>query len=209
MISIVKITYPPFDYATSYFVYWADEEAILIDCVPNCYHKVKKLERELNKKVTSILLTHGHIDHIHDLQYFKKDGVNIVIHERDADKLYTDKHLGNRFNMFVPPVEADVLIDDYTESYNHEDYQIGVFLAPGHTAGSVCYVIEGILFSGDTLFRGCIGRTDLGDGTQVNMVQTLKRLKKEFPRDTLVYPGHGLETTLDNEYRLNTYLRDL
>ncbi len=209
MVRVVKITYPSFDFATSYFVYWADEEALLIDCVPHSYHKVKKLERELNKKVTAILLTHGHIDHIHDLQYFKRDGVKIIIHERDADKLYTDKHLGDRFNMHIPPVEPDILIDDYTESYNHELRDIEIFLAPGHTPGSVCYVIHGMLFSGDTLFRGCIGRTDLGDGTEVNMVQTLKRLKKQFPKETLVYPGHGLETTLEYEYKFNPYLRDL
>jgi glyoxylase-like metal-dependent hydrolase (beta-lactamase superfamily II) len=81
-----------------------------------------------------------------------------------------------------------------------------VLATPGHTAGSVCYLCEDSLFTGDTLFAGCCGRTDLPGGSMNTMRQSLSRLK-ELEADYAVYPGHGESSTLAREKRYNPYLR--
>ena len=76
---------------------------------------------------------------------------------------------------------------------------IDVIPTPGHTMGGVCYLIDGHLFSGDTLFHGTYGRTDLPEGDEAKMQESLKKLFQKLPDETPVYPGHGAETTIGHE----------
>ena len=86
------------------------------------------------------------------------------------------------------------------------DKEIKVIFTPGHTIGSVCYCLDNNMFSGDTLFRGKVGRTDLATGNENDMLNSLKKLY-DLETDYSVYPGHGLTTSLYREKSLNTGLK--
>ena len=100
----------------------------------------------------------------------------------------------------------------YTETFlDGDEISVGpmvfhVLATPGHTLGSSCFVCGDVLFSGDTLFAGCCGRTDLPGGNQAQMMASLKRLGS-LPGDYRVLPGHGEKSTLEQERRTNYYMR--
>ncbi len=156
--------------------------------------------------IDKILLTHGHFDHIMAAEELRqKTGAKIYISREDAimtensDKsLYFMLGVGKRgFNPFI----ADNFYEDSIDICNKK---FKVIKTPGHSMGSVCFYHENILFSGDTLFAGSIGRYDYGDyGSLMNSLSEILLL----PDDTFVYPGHGNITTIGQERRDNPFLR--
>ena len=146
-----------------------------------------------------ILLTHAHFDHTGALRalHEKFPDVPIYVNAQDIDEtlnmsqgnlVYTDTFLdGDEISM--PPLTFRVLA------------------TPGHTRGSSCLICGDTIFSGDTLFEGCCGRTDLPGGDGAQMLASLKRLA-ELPGDYHVLPGHGGDTTLERERRTNYYMRE-
>ena len=146
-----------------------------------------------------ILLTHAHFDHTGALRalHEKFPDVPIYVNAQDTDEtlnmsqgnlVYTDTFLdGDEISM--PPLTFRVLA------------------TPGHTRGSSCLICGDTIFSGDTLFEGCCGRTDLPGGDGAQMLASLKRLA-ELPGDYHVLPGHGGDTTLERERRTNYYMRE-
>ena len=193
--------------ANSYLLYWEERQAILIDCVPHCFEKVNKLCRSLDKYVQTVLLTHGHIDHMVDAIKFQKSGAKIHIGFHDRDKLHTDKNLANLLGIKYEPTNADAFL--YNNRYYFNNHHVDVIETPGHSAGSVCYYIEGVLFTGDTLFRGTVGRTDFEDGDYKALMESLKKLKSKYPSNIPIYPGHGLETNIEIEEKYNPYIKEL
>ena len=141
--------------------------------------------------------SHGHIDHIFDDAALRRaSGAPLAIHPDDAYRL--DGR--NAYGFELEPIEAD---RDLLEG---EQLRIGelvfdILHTPGHTEGSVCLFSEsrGLLLSGDVLFAGSYGRTDLPGGNDEQMVASLGRLAREIPGDVRVLPGHGPETTLERE----------
>ena len=206
MMNVIKITYSLMD-ANTYMLYWDDERALLIDCVPNCYNKVQKLCKKYNKRIVGILLTHGHIDHMADAVKFQKDGVKIFIASNDSDKLYTDKNLGYRLGLSYEPTNADGFLN--TDRYNFCGHYIDCIETPGHSAGSMCYFLEGVMFTGDTLFKNTVGRTDFEDGDPKELAKSLRYIKSKYPKTTAIYPGHGIESTLELEEMFNPYYKIL
>lgn len=158
-------------------------------------------------KVTKILLTHGHYDHIGGVAAVqKKTGAKIYLCEDEADfpqnsRLSLDKMLGGRLESFAP----DVLFRD-GDSIRLGETTFRVLQTPGHTVGSCCFVTEEVIFSGDTLFNGSMGRTDFPTGDPAAMMASLARLAA-LPGDYAVYPGHGPESTLEWERHNNPYMR--
>ena len=204
MAEVRRITYTAFGNANTYLISFAGEkDALLVDC-SRSYKTVKKICDECGLEVKLVLLTHGHIDHILDVNKYKLDGARIAIHTLDADKLYTNKNLGSRFGLSIDPIEADVLLEEGNFDFN--GHQIYVYHTPGHTAGGVTFDIDGVLFTGDTLFKGTIGRTDFEDGDYSTLIRSLDKLKN-YPDDTLVYPGHDAETTIHIEKTYNPYFK--
>lgn len=160
-------------------------------------------------KLKYILLTHGHFDHIMGVyEVWEKYGGKIVIHEKDADCFKNEeKSLLDSFDFDGNlPEKADILVRD-GERLPFADGEIEVMHTPGHTEGSVCYLIENKIFSGDTLFYGSVGRTDFKSGNHEEIIKSVKRLAA-LEGDRKVYPGHNMLTTLDNERKNNVYIKD-
>ena len=153
-----------------------------------------------------IFLTHFHFDHILGAKKIsEKFGAKIAIGKEDAIGLYnTDFSLSNMAGFNQEPFYADILFND-NDIFEVGNTKIKVIHVPGHTMGSVCYIIENYMFSGDTLFEGTVGRTDLPTGDFAVLRQSLERLKA-LEGDYKVFPGHGLATTLDREKRMNPYM---
>ena len=133
-----------------------------------------------------ILLTHGHFDHVHGLEEIKKrTGAEVWVNEKDVGLQYGGEIAADEF-----------FKDEQVIMFNDEE--IKVIFTPGHTPGSVCFLLGKHLFSGDTLFKQGVGRTDLPGGNIRELEKSLQRVLA-LPPETKVYPGHGEETTIGNE----------
>ncbi len=157
----------------------------------------------------AILLTHGHFDHIFGLAgLHEATRAAVYVHEADAVMLGdSNESLAIPFaGIELPEVQADVLLRD-GDLVQAGGLLFRVLHTPGHTPGSVCYLGNGLLLSGDTLFRQSIGRTDFPGGSMPQMRKSLTRLNS-LTGDLLIYPGHNGASTLDYEKEHNPYLRD-
>lgn len=182
--------------ANSYLIINA-QTAVLIDAGTPSKNILEALKKE-NAELKYILLTHGHFDHTISADALR-DATNalLAIHENDAEML-EDAHKNALYtfmgrNDTLKP--ADILLTD-----NHktelEDETVTVIHTPGHSRGSVCYLIGNALFTGDTLFDGGYGRCDLYGGNFEQLCASLSSLKT-LDRSVTIYPGHGTSTTLN------------
>lgn len=154
-----------------------------------------------------ILLTHGHYDHVGAVDEIKKafPDTPVMISEEDV-KLYSAvPEQGVFVSELLPQPKAKLEVVADGELLPFGEYEIEVIATPGHTPGGVCYLIEGSLFSGDTLFYHTVGRTDLPFSDKQKMVLSLDRLK-HLEGKIVVYPGHGKTTTIAEEKVANPYI---
>lgn len=156
-------------------------------------------------KPTHILLTHGHFDHIDAVEAVKeKYGCKVYAAEKEA-ALLADPALNASDMASVPlRIYADVSVKN-ADTISVGDLQFSVLETPGHTQGSVCFLIEKNIFSGDTLFLGSCGRTDFPTGDYQTILSSLQKLKN-LEGDYVVYPGHGPATTLEYERKTNPFM---
>lgn len=163
-------------------VYLLIDKGILIDCEESevIYDYLVKNKIQLKY----IFLTHLHPDHVNGLEFLKnKTGALICGSDKDVDLL--EKYLGIKVKLDKILVEG-------------EFQSIKVISTPGHSPGSLCFLIEDRLFSGDTLFYHTYGRTDLPGGSEEDMKKSLKKLFK-LDKNIRVFPGHGKFTTIEEE----------
>ena len=167
----------------------------------------RALEEEGISELKYILLTHGHFDHITGADKLRTAfGGKIAIHRLDAPCLESSNE--SRAADFGYPFKAfkeDIILEDGAK-LSFGDGEIEVIHTPGHTVGSVCFKIGDSLFTGDTLFRMSIGRTDFPGGSDELMIASLKRLVA-LDGNYRVLPGHNRETTLESERTRNWYIR--
>lgn len=163
------------------------------------------LEELDGEAVAGILLTHGHFDHLAATRALvRATGAPLAVHRADADAIRTAEGTGGRlfgFDAWAPA--ADRILE------NGDEVSLGgvrftVIHTPGHTPGSVCLLAEGRLFSGDTLFAGSVGRTDFPGGDARAMRRSIARLSA-LPDEVRVHPGHGPDTTIGRERRVNPF----
>lgn len=183
-----------------------NNEAVLIDAGVPAKRVLDTLARK-NAKLKHILLTHGHIDHICSADEIRKNtGASILIHENDSSAL-TDAGKNLSSDFFSPMVygKADRELSEGDE-IELGKVTIKVIHTPGHSKGGCCFLAEDKLFSGDSLFAGSIGRTDFYDGNYSELISSIRNKLFTLPEKTVVYPGHGYETTIGNEINNNPFL---
>lgn len=183
----------------------ATREAMVIDPAAEAGVILRSIE-ELGLKVKSIVLTHGHPDHVAALKEVKEaTGAEIAVHSGDAE-YHRQQALALLFGLFCPdPPPPDRLLKD-SDSINIGGLHFEVMHTPGHTPGSICLLGHGVLFSGDTLFNYGIGRYDLPGGDYAQLINSLRATLMSLPDETIVYPGHGPETTIGAERQDNPFL---
>jgi len=203
---VEKIVAPPLDNNAYLVIDEKSKQAAIIDPAL-AGEELLDLAEKHGAKILYVLNTHGHPDPTADDESTRKaTGAKVAIFELDAPRLEKNARETRWFLPAPPPpVKPDVLLKEGSE-IKIGDLLIRTLHTPGHTEGSACFylVSEEALFTGDTLYKGSHGRTDVFGGSPAKMVFSLRRLK-ELPPSTHVYPGHGPETTIGDE----TWLSDL
>ncbi len=162
--------------------------------------------KALGLEPEAILLTHGHIDHVNAAEFLRRRfRSRVVCHAADR-AMVEDGEVLSLWGLQREPCKVDQEVRD-GDTIPVGGSWIEVIHTPGHTRGSVCYMLDSVLFSGDVLFRGSIGRTDLPGGSDRVMAETLKTRVAVLDPGIRVYPGHGPETTVAYERTHNPFLR--
>ena len=189
------------------------KECMIIDCGASCEMEQRAINDYIKAeglKPVLYVLTHGHFDHTMGSKWvFDTYGLLPTICERDAELYKNFKEdvasmIGYQVDYDLPII-GRCLNDGDTVTFGNSTFK--VINTPGHSKGSVVFYNKenNVAFTGDTLFRGSIGRTDLPGGSMFQMINSL-RLLEQLPDDTTIYPGHGPETTMKLEGATNPYL---
>lgn len=189
-------------FQTNTYILEIDNKIIVVD--PAC--KVDKLLPYLNgKELLAVLLTHGHFDHIKTCDdLYKMFKVPIYIHEADIE-MTKDKGWGRVFGLQAVPTISVPLVKLKETKYKIGPFNFEVLFTPGHSKGSVCYLFDDCIFTGDALFKLACGRCDLEGGDISELKSSLRMLKTLNP-SLIVYPGHDEITNLEYEIENNSYL---
>lgn len=185
----------------------ATKEGMVIDPGADAKHILGEI-KSLGLDMKLIVLTHAHIDHAGALKEVKEaTGAGVAVHVDDAKSLRRLGHsLSAPFRLFYPaPPSPDRLLNE-GDSIDISDLHFTVLHTPGHTPGGICLLGEGVVFTGDTLFHQSIGRTDLPGGSHGHLMNVINSKLMALPDNTVVYPGHGSETTIGDERQKNPFL---
>ena len=181
----------------SYFL--VDEktnDAIVIDC-GEFYNQLQNVANKYGFRIKAVLLTHAHFDHSGCAKKLQSDGAKIYISKKDAIKLQEGQTLAERFGK-----KFDSFAPNYTfidgEILEFGDIKVKVLITPGHTDGSAVFIVENMMFTGDTLLCGTYGRTDFPTGSDEDIKSSINRLFA-FDGEYIVYPGHDDFTKLSHE----------
>ncbi len=162
--------------------------------------KLERIIKDLDFKPKFILLTHAHMDHVGGVEYLSKLlKIPFYMHENE------EHYIENDNTVFGNIRKADGFLKEDTK-LNIGNLDIKVIHTPGHTQGGVCFLVDGKLFSGDTLFQCSIGRTDFPGGDMNTILNSIKDKLLILGDEVEVYPGHGPKTTIGFEKKINPFL---
>ncbi len=200
-MQVFKI-YPQGFAANSYLLTQDEKTAVVIDpAQPRIADEAKR--RGLT--VTHVLLTHGHFDHIGGCAALQAEGAKVGCLAKEAPLALGKNNMADYFGGHVPPFSVDFTFGD-GDILSLDGMQFLVIATPGHTAGGACFCIGDHLFTGDTLFAGDIGRSDLPTGSGAQLTESVRKLYA-LQGDFTVCPGHGEDTTLEYERHNNGWVR--
>jgi hydroxyacylglutathione hydrolase len=184
----------------------ASREALLIDPAAPSNDLLNKI-RELELKVKFIVCTHGHGDHIGGNEFFKQQlSAPLAIHSEDAEMLGDPTlNLSAFFNFPISSPAPDRLLT-HGEVLHLGECPVRVIHTPGHTPGGICLLTENLLLTGDTLFMDSVGRTDFPNGDADLLENMIRARLMILPDDTLIYPGHGPQSTIGHERHHNPFV---
>ena len=182
-------------------------EALIIDPADSP-SKIELKVNAMGARPVAVLLTHGHFDHIMGVEAVREKYQIPVYACRQEEEMLREPSVNMTDQMGKScSIRPDVFLDDL-QVFEAAGFSIQMIHTPGHTKGSCCYYIEdeGVLFSGDTLFCGSVGRTDFPGGSSAEIVRSLHKLVDALPEDTEVFPGHDTSTTIGYEKRYNPFV---
>lgn len=182
-------------------------EALIIDPADSP-SKIELKVNAMGARPVTVLLTHGHFDHIMGVEAVREKYQIPVYACRQEEEMLREPSVNMTDQMGKScSIRPDVFLDDL-QVFEAAGFSIQMIHTPGHTKGSCCYYLkeEGVLFSGDTLFCGSVGRTDFPGGSASQIRDSLHRLLAALPDDTSVYPGHDTSTTIGYEKRYNPFV---
>ena len=165
--------------------------------------------RELNLKIGLVVITHTHADHIGAIrQVVENTGASFAVHSAEAEIMqhYDFSRFTDMDPTFQKPPPPDRLLKD-GDFLAVGDLKFQVLHTPGHSPGGICIAGYGVVFSGDALFNGSIGRTDGPSGDSDLLISSIRAKLLVLPDQTVVLPGHGPKTTIGQERRNNPFLR--
>jgi glyoxylase-like metal-dependent hydrolase (beta-lactamase superfamily II) len=186
------------------------KDVVIIDPASNNDGKITQVIEENALNPIAILITHGHFDHVGAVNQLKQSYDLPVYVSEIENQIMKDsqRNLSEPFMHSAMTASGDHIIK------HGEELRIGEFVfkcieVPGHTEESICFYMpaEGVLFSGDTLFHNSIGRTDFFNGPSNTLINEIKEKLMILPGETVVYPGHGFSTTIEDEMKDNYYLK--
>ncbi len=181
-------------------------EGVIIDAGVDTA-EITEAVKDLKLKIKYILLTHAHIDHLVSVDELRSGlGAKVMLHEKEARALSNPFYNGSGlFGLKRSFQEADGLLRD-GDVLEAGGLKFEIIHTPGHTSGGICIKLGDNLFTGDTLFMMSIGRTDLGDGDQAQLMDSIKNKLMTLKDETKVYPGHGTATTIGYERANNPFV---
>lgn len=186
--------------ANSYLVTADGASAVLIDCGGE--EPLAEAERR-GLRVAAVLLTHGHFDHIGGCAAAKRRGIPVGCAAAEERLIAAQPAFAAQLGLRVPPFAPDFTFSG-GDSLAYGGLTFRVLATPGHTPGGLCFACGGALFTGDTLFAGSVGRTDLPGGSAAALRESLRMLFA-LEGDYTVYPGHDTATTLAYERKYNPF----
>ncbi len=211
-IQIQKFTFNPFQENT--YIIHDGSSCVIID--PGCYERYEEQQLlayivENNLKPEALLLTHAHIDHVLGCNFVLENfDIDFYIHEADLETLHSVAGYAHVYGFpgYKAPADPNVMLKG-GESLNFGDIKVQVLFTPGHCSGHVVYVLEeaNAVINGDVLFAGSFGRVDLPGGDLATLKQSIFEVMFKLPDETVIYCGHGDETTIGAEKRSNYILQ--
>ena len=212
MLQIRSFVFNPFSENT-YVVYNDHKNAFIIDPGNFSTEETRLLQNFIEKnglKIQNILLTHAHIDHVLGLQtVYNLYNVPVLLHETEKEILDRNPMDANRFGFFFKPFEGEIQFLKENEVLKLDEDEFKILHVPGHSPGHIAFHNEAQKFvvSGDVLFEGSIGRTDLYKGNHEQLLESIRTKLFILDGDTKVYNGHGNPTTIGFEKDYNPFFK--
>lgn len=192
-----------------YIVYDDNKNGFIVDPGGDSDDIIKFIDEE-NIKLEFILLTHGHADHIGAAKIIKEK-YSLPIYASIKEKDLLKDPIINLSKSIPPFKEIELVADKWLyegEIIDFHGEKLSIMETPGHTVGSLCILIDGVIFSGDTLFRMSIGRSDLPTGSFDEIINSVKKICN-LKKDYRVLPGHGAESNLQFEKENNPFIKNM
>ncbi|MEK7078701.1 MAG: MBL fold metallo-hydrolase [Patescibacteria group bacterium] len=195
-------TYPLGQLQANCYLLVHDKDCILIDPADDASFLLEEISRQ-NLNLVAMLATHGHFDHVMavgEIQLSLK--VPFYIHGKDLFLIKRLKETAKHFLGYEPHVIEPTIIKNLPNGeLKISNFKFQILSSPGHTPGGCCFYFpdEQALFTGDTIFKEAVGRTDLSYSSKKDLSDSINQLIESLPKETIIYPGHGPETTIGQE----------